>query len=77
MILGMPVFQLLLFGYAINTNVRGLSAGIVDEAGTAGSRALVMDMLATGVRSAPSAASAPHRPTRPCWCQHQNHQWVH
>jgi len=49
MILGIPVIQLVLFGYAINTNVRGLATGIADQANTAGSRALVMDMLATGV----------------------------
>ena len=49
MVVGIPVVQLVLFGYAINTNLRGLGAGIADQADTAGSRALVMDMLATGV----------------------------
>ncbi len=49
MIVGIPVMQLVLFGYAINLNVRGLDAAIADQAGTAGSRAMVMDMLATGV----------------------------
>jgi ABC-2 type transport system permease protein len=49
MIVGIPVMQLLLFGYAINTNLRDLHAGIVDQANTAGSRALLMDMLATTV----------------------------
>ncbi len=49
MIVGIPVIQLTLFGYAINTNVRGLQAGIADQANTAASRALVMDMLATDV----------------------------
>ena len=49
MILGIPVLQLVLFGYAINLNLRGLDAAIADQANTAGSRALVMDMLATGV----------------------------
>ena len=49
MILGIPVLQLALFGYAINLNLRGLDAAVADEANTAGSRALVMDMLATGV----------------------------
>lgn len=59
MIILVPVLQLALFGYAINTNVRGLSAGIVDEAGTAGSRALVMDMLATGVVAPVADATTP------------------
>lgn len=49
MIVGIPVLQLVLFGYAINLNVRGLDAAIADQAGSAGSRALVLDMLATGV----------------------------
>ncbi|HEX7341516.1 MAG TPA: ABC transporter permease [Rhodanobacteraceae bacterium] len=49
MIVVVPIAQLILFGYAINFNVRGLPAGIADQANTAGSRALVMDMLATGV----------------------------
>lgn len=49
MIIGVPVLQLILFGYAINLNLRGLDAGIADQANTAGSRAVVMDMLATGV----------------------------
>ena len=49
MIVGIPVMQLVLFGYAINLNLRGLDAAIADQAGTSGSRALVMDMLATGV----------------------------
>ena len=49
MIVGIPVMQLVLFGYAINLNLRGLSAAVADEAGTAGSRALAMDMIATGV----------------------------
>ncbi|MCJ0825892.1 ABC transporter permease [Luteimonas sp. 50] len=49
MIIGIPVLQLVLFGYAINLNLRGLDAAIADQAGSAGSRALVMDMLATDV----------------------------
>ena len=49
MILGIPVMQLVLFGYAINLNLRGLQAAVADQAGTAGSRAVVMDMVATGV----------------------------
>ena len=49
MIVAIPVMQLILFGYAINTNLRGLDAGVADQAGTAGSRALVMDMVATDV----------------------------
>lgn len=49
MIIGIPVVQLLLFGYAINTNLRDLSAGFADQARTSASRALVMDIVASGV----------------------------
>jgi ABC-2 type transport system permease protein len=59
MIVGIPVIQLVLFGYAINTNLRGLDTGIVDQANTAGSRALVMDMLATGVVAPVARADTP------------------
>ena len=59
MIVGIPVVQLVLFGYAINTNLRGLDAAIADQANTAGSRALVMDMLATGVVTPVAQADTP------------------
>jgi ABC-2 type transport system permease protein len=49
MIVGIPVMQLVLFGYAINLNLRHLDTGIADQAGTSASRALLMDMVATGV----------------------------
>ncbi|AWV06645.1 ABC transporter permease [Marilutibacter maris] len=59
MIIGIPVMQLVLFGYAINLNLRGLDAAIVDQAGTSGSRAVVMDMLATGVIRSSADADTP------------------
>lgn len=59
MILGIPVLQLVLFGYAINLNLRGLDAAVADQANTAGSRALVMDMLATGVVDPVADAATP------------------
>ncbi|MGA9341326.1 MAG: ABC transporter permease [Rhodanobacteraceae bacterium] len=61
MIMLIPVFELVLFGYAINLNLRGLGAGIADEANTAGSRALVMDMLATHVIAPLHAAVTPQQ----------------
>ncbi len=59
MIVGIPVMQLLLFGYAINTNLRDLSAGFADQARTSASRALVMDIVATGVVSPVLEAATP------------------
>lgn len=61
MIVGVPVMQLILFGYAINFNLRGLDAGIADQAHTSGSRALVMDMLATGVVKPVLVADTPQQ----------------
>jgi ABC-2 type transport system permease protein len=49
MIVGIPLIQMLMFGYAINFDVRGLSASVVDEAQTSMSRALIAEMQATGV----------------------------
>ena len=59
MIVGIPVMQLVLFGYAINLNLRGLTAGVADMANTAGSRALVMDMVATKVIEPTLVANTP------------------
>ena len=49
MMIGIPSMQLLLFGYAINPDVRHLPAAVADMANTAGSRALVQDMFATDI----------------------------
>jgi ABC-2 type transport system permease protein len=49
MIVGIPVMQLLLFGYAINTYVRHLSAAVVDLSSTAASRQLVTQLANTQV----------------------------
>jgi ABC-2 type transport system permease protein len=49
MIVGIPLLQMLLFGYAINFDVRGLHAAVVDEAHTSASRELIARLQATGV----------------------------
>lgn len=49
MVVGLPIMMTLLFGYAINNDVRNLNAGVVDEANTSASRALVADAVATQV----------------------------
>nr|WP_233171733.1 ABC transporter permease [Dyella sp. ASV21] len=49
MIMGMPILQLLLFGYAINLNLRHLPAAVADQAQTSGSRAAIQDLFASGV----------------------------
>jgi ABC-2 type transport system permease protein len=59
MIVGIPVMQLVLFGYAINFTLRGLDAGISDQSNSAASRALVMDLLATGVVSPVATVNTP------------------
>jgi ABC-2 type transport system permease protein len=60
MIVGIPLLQILLFGYAINFDVRDLNGAVVDEARTSDSRALVAAMQASGVVvfAAPSASVA-------------------
>jgi ABC-2 type transport system permease protein len=49
MVLGVPLMMTLLFGYAINQDVRHLRAGVADLAGTQRSRLLVEDAQATQV----------------------------
>lgn len=44
MIIGIPVMQMLLFGYAINTDVRNLSAAFADQADSNLSRQLIADL---------------------------------
>jgi ABC-2 type transport system permease protein len=49
MIVGIPLMQMLLFGYAINFDVRSLRAAVVDDAGTSLSRRFIADLQASGV----------------------------
>ena len=48
MMLGIPVIQLMLFGYAVNMDVRHLPAAVLDLSRTQESRALVQRFEATG-----------------------------
>lgn len=49
MIVMIPLIQLLLFGYAINTNVRNVPTAIVDQSHSATGRMLVESIKATQV----------------------------
>jgi ABC-2 type transport system permease protein len=49
MIVGIPMMQIVLFGYAINTDVRHLRGAVADEAGTQLSRELVDAVQASQV----------------------------
>ncbi len=49
MIVGIPMIQLILFGFAINTDVRHLSAALVDDAESSLSRQMLSDMAASQV----------------------------
>jgi ABC-2 type transport system permease protein len=58
MIVGIPVIQLLMFGYAINMDVRNLDAAVVDLAGTSASRQVVMDLSQSQVINLKHQASS-------------------
>ena len=47
LIVGIPTIQLLLFGYAINFDVRGVSTAVLDQSRSSLSRRLVGDLGAT------------------------------
>ena len=49
MIVGIPVIQMLLFGYAINTDVRNLRTAVADQANTHLSRQFVAELVQTQV----------------------------
>jgi ABC-2 type transport system permease protein len=49
MIVGIPILQIILFGYAINTDVRHIAAAVADQSATQLSRQLIEDMQATQV----------------------------
>jgi len=49
MIVGIPIMQIILFGYAINTDVRHIRAGVADQAMTQLSRTLAQDAQASQV----------------------------
>ena len=49
MIVGIPVIQMLLFGYAINTDVRNLRTAVADQANTHLSRQFIDDLVQTQV----------------------------
>jgi ABC-2 type transport system permease protein len=49
LIVGLPAIQLLLFGYAINFDVRGVSTAVLDQSQTSLSRRLMGDLGATQV----------------------------
>lgn len=49
MIVMIPLIQLLLFGYGINTNIRNIPVGVVDQSNTGLSRILIQTIDATQV----------------------------
>lgn len=59
MIVGIPILQIVLFGYAINTDVRHLRAAVADEAGSQRARDLVADARASQVVAPTRAVHTP------------------
>jgi ABC-2 type transport system permease protein len=49
MVVGLPIIQMLLFGYAINTDVRQLRTAVADQAGTHLSRQFIAELSQTQV----------------------------
>ncbi|MEK1904356.1 MAG: ABC transporter permease, partial [Pseudomonas sp.] len=49
MIAGVPLLQLVLFGYAINTDIRGMDAAVLDQANTANSREVIAEIASSQV----------------------------
>ncbi|MGH8168087.1 MAG: ABC transporter permease [Woeseiaceae bacterium] len=58
MIVGIPIGQILLFGYAINTDVRNLTAAVADQADTHLSRQFVSELRQTQVLNITDAVAS-------------------
>jgi ABC-2 type transport system permease protein len=59
MIVGIPVMQMLLFGYAINTDIRNLAAAVADQANSHLSREFIADLGQTQVLDLRYAVDTP------------------
>ena len=61
MVVGLPILQMLLFGYAINTDVRNLKTAIADQANTHLSRQFVAELAQTQVIDIVAAVNSPRQ----------------
>jgi ABC-2 type transport system permease protein len=61
MVVGLPIIQMLLFGYAINTDVRNLRTAIADQADTHLSRQFVAKLAQTQVIDIVAAVNSPRQ----------------
>ncbi|MDX1403137.1 MAG: ABC transporter permease [Woeseiaceae bacterium] len=61
MIVGIPVMQMLLFGYAINTDVRNLSSAVANQANTHLSRQFIAELGQTQVLDLKYAVDTPQQ----------------
>jgi len=61
MVVGLPVMQMLLFGYAINTDVRNLKTAVADQSNTHLSRQFVAELAQTQVIDIVDAVETPQQ----------------
>ncbi|WP_137885860.1 ABC transporter permease [Pseudomonas sp. 2FE] len=61
MIAGIPIIQLVLFGYAINMDVRGLDAAVLDQANSARSREVIAELASSRVLDLRYRLSSPQQ----------------
>ena len=59
MVVMIPLFQLVLFGYTINTDVRNVPAAVADQLNNGFSRQLILDLQATQVLDFVATAETP------------------
>lgn len=61
MVVMIPLFQLVLFGYTINTDVRHIPAAVADNLSNGFSRQLIMDLGATQILDFTKTATSPQQ----------------
>jgi ABC-2 type transport system permease protein len=59
MVVGIPLMQILIFGYGINFDVRHIEAAVADDARSSASRALIADLQATQVMTVVRVVAGP------------------
>ncbi len=61
MVVGIPLLQMMIFGYGINQDVRHVRTGVADLAATSGSRQLLAELAATQIVTVVARADDPER----------------
>ncbi len=72
MVVMIPLIQLLLFGFAINTDIRNIPVGVVDQSGSTAGRVITESVKVTQVSmwlKPLLPLQKPSKPFKTVWCE--------